>query len=195
MKSQDAITKVCNFKMQLHLSPPPAPPLVPPLISSLIHWLAAFSCLLLTSASVAPPLVLLVTLQVQQPLKNVSTEKEPANNDRNILHLSTFSTAGGLSAHVPPSAVCQVHDPWTVGRGSAQMTQQRGARALVELLMKIAQKNCLKQCSQQFFSPIAKDYFEWLQSMEGKGGEKNNGIMKGIPYSDSNSREQVILHF
>ena len=74
------------------------------------------------------------------------------------------------------------------------MTQQRGARALVELLMKIAQKNCLKQCSQQFFSPIAKDYFEWLQSMEGKGGEKNNGIVqKGIPYSDSNSREQVIL--
>ena len=53
--------------------------------------------------------------------------------------------------------------------------------------------NSIKQCSQQFFSPIAKDYFEWLQSMEGKGGEKNNGIMKGIPYSDSNSREQVIL--
>ena len=53
--------------------------------------------------------------------------------------------------------------------------------------------NSIKQCSQQFFSPIAKDYFEWLQSMEGKGGEKNNGIMKGVPYSDSNSREQVIL--
>ena len=56
--------------------------------------------------------------------------------------------------------------------------------------------NSIKQCSQQFFSPIAKDYFEWLQSMEGKGGEKKNGMMqKGIPYSDSNSREQVILHF
>ena len=109
--------------------------------------------------------------------------------------LSTFSTAGGLSAHVPPSAVCQVHDPWTVGRGCAQMTQ-RGARALVELLRKIVRKNCLKQCSHQFFSPIAKDYFERLQSMEGKGGGKNNEIMqKGIPYSDSNSREQVILHF
>ena len=115
-----------------------------------------------------------------------------SNNDNYFQTCQSF-LPGGLSAHVPPSAVSQVHDPWTVGRGSAQMTQQRGARALVELLMKIAQKNCLKQCSQQFFSPIAKDYFEWLQSMEGKGGEKNNGIMKGIPYSDSNSREQVIL--
>ena len=72
LQFQDAITKVCNFKMQLHLSPLPAPPLVPPLISSLTHWLAAFSCILLTSASAAPPLVLLVTLQVQQPLKNVN---------------------------------------------------------------------------------------------------------------------------
>ena len=72
----------------------------------------------------------------------------------------------------------------------------KGARALVELLRKIVRKNCLKQCSHQFFSPIAKDYFERLQSMEGKGGGKNNEIMqKGIPYSDSNSREQVILHF
>ena len=73
---------------------------------------------------------------------------------------------------------------------------QRDARALVKLFRKFVLKHCIKQCSQQFFSPIAKDYFEWLQSMEGKGGEKNNGIMqKGIPYSDSNSREQVILHF
>jgi len=57
-----------SLAVLLFLPLPPAPPLVPPLISSLTHWLAAFSCILLTSASVAPPLVLLVTLQVVCPL-------------------------------------------------------------------------------------------------------------------------------
>ena len=115
LQFQDAITKVCIFKLQLPLPPLPAPPLVPPLISSLVHWLAAFSCILLSSASVAPPLVLLVTLQVQQPLKNVSTEKEPAKNDRNILQTCQHfprQVVCPLMFHRLQSAKSTIHGPW-----------------------------------------------------------------------------------
>ena len=93
------------------------------MLSSLVHWLAAFSCilltseekLLLTSASVAPPLVLLVTLQVQQPLKNVSTEKEPAKNDRNILQTCQHfprQVVCPLMFHRLQSAKSTIHGPW-----------------------------------------------------------------------------------
>jgi len=57
-----------SLAVLLFLPLPPAPPLLSPLLSSLIHWFAAFSCICLTSASVMPPLTLLLTLQVICPL-------------------------------------------------------------------------------------------------------------------------------
>ena len=71
------------------------------------------------------------------------------------------------------------------------MTQ--AARAMVMLLKG---RSALLTSSGLFIvmQGKAKDHFRvetLFQNMEGQGGEKEGGMKKGMPYSGSNSREQV----